>query len=272
VRLLVLAPLMVERLALAGTPGAEVVRSGMGRERARRAAQAALSSPAQALAVAGLCAGIAPELRAGDVVCATELLPDGGEAIAVPGSALLAAALRRQGLRVHIGPLASSERLEGPRQRARRAGSALALDMESAWLAAGAGERPLAVVRVVVDAAGRRLADPRTLLASLRALRSLRRVRPALADWAAALGPRALLLPAPRSFCAGVERAIDIVELALDKHGAPVYVRKQIVHNEHVVAGLERRGAVFVDELDEAPAGALARRAARGRRARRRGD
>ena len=65
-----------------------------------------------------------------------------------------------------------------------------------------------------------------------------------------------VLLAAPRSFCAGVERAIEIVELALEQRGAPVYVRKQIVHNEHVVADLESRGAVFVDELDEIPAGA----------------
>jgi 4-hydroxy-3-methylbut-2-en-1-yl diphosphate reductase len=65
-----------------------------------------------------------------------------------------------------------------------------------------------------------------------------------------------VLLAGPRSFCAGVERAIDVVELALEQRGAPVYVRKQIVHNEHVVADLERRGAVFVEELDEVPEGA----------------
>ena len=65
-----------------------------------------------------------------------------------------------------------------------------------------------------------------------------------------------VLLAAPRSFCAGVDRAIDIVELALARRGAPIYVRRQIVHNEHVVAGLERRGAVFVEELDDVPEGA----------------
>jgi 4-hydroxy-3-methylbut-2-enyl diphosphate reductase len=65
-----------------------------------------------------------------------------------------------------------------------------------------------------------------------------------------------VLLAGPRSFCAGVDRAIEIVELALQQRGAPVYVRKQIVHNEHVVAGLRERGAVFVDELDEVPEGA----------------
>lgn len=59
----------------------------------------------------------------------------------------------------------------------------------------------------------------------------------------------------PRGFCAGVVRAIDIVELALDIYGPPIYVRKEIVHNRHVVDALSSRGAIFVDELDEVPAG-----------------
>jgi 4-hydroxy-3-methylbut-2-enyl diphosphate reductase len=67
---------------------------------------------------------------------------------------------------------------------------------------------------------------------------------------------RAVLLAAPRGYCAGVDRAVITVEKALDLYGAPVYVRKQIVHNKHVVATLEARGAVFVEELDEVPAGA----------------
>ncbi|MFC6093157.1 4-hydroxy-3-methylbut-2-enyl diphosphate reductase [Saccharothrix lopnurensis] len=65
-----------------------------------------------------------------------------------------------------------------------------------------------------------------------------------------------VLLASPRSFCAGVERAIDIVDRLLDQRGGPIHVRKQIVHNTHVVADLEARGAVFVDELDEVPDGA----------------
>ncbi len=66
---------------------------------------------------------------------------------------------------------------------------------------------------------------------------------------------RAVLLAAPRGYCAGVDRAVITVEKALDLYGAPVYVRKQIVHNRHVVATLEARGAVFVEELDEVPPG-----------------
>ncbi|MCW2844106.1 MAG: ispH [Nocardioides sp.] len=66
---------------------------------------------------------------------------------------------------------------------------------------------------------------------------------------------KAVLLAAPRGYCAGVDRAVVTVEKALDLYGAPVYVRKQIVHNKHVVADLESRGAIFVEELDEVPEG-----------------
>jgi 4-hydroxy-3-methylbut-2-en-1-yl diphosphate reductase len=66
---------------------------------------------------------------------------------------------------------------------------------------------------------------------------------------------RRVLLASPRGYCAGVERAVETVELALEHYGAPVYVRKQIVHNEHVVRELESRGAVFVEDEREAPAG-----------------
>ena len=65
-----------------------------------------------------------------------------------------------------------------------------------------------------------------------------------------------VLLANPRGFCAGVERAIDIVERALEEYGAPIYVRHEIVHNKTVVEDLRRKGAVFVDELDEVPTGA----------------
>ena len=69
----------------------------------------------------------------------------------------------------------------------------------------------------------------------------------------AGLLPLTIHLAAPRGFCAGVERAIQIVELALAKYGAPVYVRHEIVHNRHVVEALKAKGAIFVEELDEIP-------------------
>jgi 4-hydroxy-3-methylbut-2-en-1-yl diphosphate reductase len=72
----------------------------------------------------------------------------------------------------------------------------------------------------------------------------------------AANGPLTILQASPRAFCAGVERAIEIVERLLEQQGAPIYVRKQIVHNGHVVRDLEARGAIFVEELDEVPEGA----------------
>ncbi|GAB99782.1 4-hydroxy-3-methylbut-2-enyl diphosphate reductase [Gordonia namibiensis NBRC 108229] len=66
-----------------------------------------------------------------------------------------------------------------------------------------------------------------------------------------------VLLAEPRGYCAGVDRAVETVERALDKHGAPVYVRKEIVHNRHVVETLADRGAIFVGETDEVPEGAI---------------
>ena len=68
--------------------------------------------------------------------------------------------------------------------------------------------------------------------------------------------PKRVLLAAPRGYCAGVDRAVVTVEKALELYGAPVFVRKQIVHNKHVVSTLEKRGAVFVEETDEVPEGA----------------
>ena len=68
---------------------------------------------------------------------------------------------------------------------------------------------------------------------------------------------RRVLLAKPRGYCAGVDRAVQSVEIALERYGAPVYVRKEIVHNKHVVRGLEERGAIFVDEAEEVPEGAV---------------
>jgi 4-hydroxy-3-methylbut-2-enyl diphosphate reductase len=68
--------------------------------------------------------------------------------------------------------------------------------------------------------------------------------------------PKRVLLAAPRGYCAGVDRAVVTVEKALELYGAPVYVRKEIVHNKHVVESLKKRGAIFVEETDEVPEGA----------------
>ncbi len=71
------------------------------------------------------------------------------------------------------------------------------------------------------------------------------------------IAEKKVLLASPRGYCAGVDRAVIAVEKALDHYGAPVYVRKQIVHNKHVVSSLEKRGAIFVDEVDEVPEGSI---------------
>jgi len=76
--------------------------------------------------------------------------------------------------------------------------------------------------------------------------------------------PMNVLLANPRGFCAGVDRAVKIVDLALEAFGPPVYVRREIVHNSHVVADLRGKGAVFIEELSEAPAGAVAILSAHG--------
>jgi 4-hydroxy-3-methylbut-2-enyl diphosphate reductase len=73
----------------------------------------------------------------------------------------------------------------------------------------------------------------------------------------ATAAPKRLLLAAPRGYCAGVDRAVQTVERALEHHGAPVYVRKEIVHNKHVVEELSKRGAIFVEEETEVPEGEM---------------
>jgi 4-hydroxy-3-methylbut-2-en-1-yl diphosphate reductase len=240
------APLRVEQAALrqARTP---VVRTGMGPRRSRSAAVRLRG----AVVVAGVGGGLTADVRVGDVVVATEVR--GPSTVPCPSAPMLTAALRRLGLVVYCGPIVSSPTLvRGPERQ--RWGDAIAVDMESAWLAPADGS-PFAVVRAVSDTVGSSLARPGIVVDGWTALRSLRAAVPALDAWASAIRPREVLLASPRSFCAGVDRAIDIVARALDRYGAPVYVRRQIVHNAHVVRELERRGAVFVEEVADAPPG-----------------
>jgi 4-hydroxy-3-methylbut-2-en-1-yl diphosphate reductase len=156
------------------------------------------------------------------VLVADELLRAGEAAISCPVGDLLAGELRRRGVATFRGAI----RLDvAPEERVLAAvvpgtgsglGVATAYGDEEGWLAAWS----------------------------------------ASASWLSVAGARTVLLASPRSFCAGVERAIEVVERVLDQCTVPVYVRRQIVHNTHVVADLEARGAVFVDELDAVPDGA----------------
>jgi 4-hydroxy-3-methylbut-2-enyl diphosphate reductase len=254
--LLVCAPLRIEARAVRrGIGGGEVRRTGYGAAKSAAQADWLAASPFRMLAIAGTGGGLSGDLTPGDLVVGTEVSGSGGP-VSCPSAPLLAGELRRAGLRAHQGKITTVDHLVRGAERERLArDGALAADMESSVLLTGAAGRPAVVLRAVSDTPQRPLLSPRALSGGIAALRSLRAAAPVLARWAAAGGERRLLLAGPRSFCAGVERAIEIVERALEQGGSPVYVRKQIVHNSHVVAGLEKRGAVFVDELSQVPDG-----------------
>lgn len=252
------APLHVEAIALRGwLPGSSVIRAGMRARNGDRVRRAAEARPGVPFVVAGLAGGVREGMVSGDVVVADEVRSGRGSR-KLPSATLLAAALRAAGYRVHTGPVVESPRLiDNARGRFELAESgAVAVDLESNRLLNLVGDRPVAVVRVVVDTPRRPLRSPSTISSGRSALSTLRGIGPVLRGWAAAAGQRTVVMASPRSFCAGVERAVEIVERVLDKQGPPVYVRRQIVHNTRVVDGLTARGAVFVEELDEVPAGA----------------
>jgi 4-hydroxy-3-methylbut-2-enyl diphosphate reductase len=278
--LLVCAPLRFEARAVRRGLRDSARAAGSGRRAARAAAPAVLRTgygPARAadqaarieagsfrmMAITGTAAGLAPDLNPGDLIVATEVVavrdgrPDPATAVPIPSAPLLLGELRRAGLTARAGRIGTVDHLvRGEEREALAREGLIAADMESATLAAAAQGRPLAVLRAISDTPGRPLVHPGLVSGGLAALRSLRAAGPVLDRWAAACEARALLLAGPRSFCAGVERAIEIVERVLQQQGSPVYVRKQIVHNTHVVHDLEQRGAIFVDELDEVPDGA----------------
>jgi 4-hydroxy-3-methylbut-2-en-1-yl diphosphate reductase len=253
--LVVLAPLSVEARAVrAGAPWAQVHRVGMGPRRAARGADIARGAVGRPVMIAGFCGALDPTLEPGEIVLASELRGPTGTTPCADAT-LLAGVLRRAGLRVRVGPIASSQRLVlRERRRALHRTGAIAVDMESAWLAPEANGEPLVTLRVVLDTQRHELHRPlRTVSGAAVAYSTLRRACALVEEWARSLGHREVVLAAPRASCAGVVRAVEVVERALADRGAPIYVRKQIVHNAHVVSELERRGAVFVDEIDEVP-------------------
>ncbi len=260
-RLVVATALRFEAMAAgrSGLPSDTVmVRTGMGPDKAARAARVVRQARPDAVAIVGLSGGLAPGIKPGDIVVASEVrAADGSVAARCASAPLLAGDLRRLGLTVHVGPIVTVAKVATGDERTRLAATgAIAVDMESASIAAGVGDVPFAAVRVIVDTADEPLGRLDLVRRGVLGLRTMRRVGLPIGAWAAAVGRRTVLLAEPRAFCAGVERAIEVVERALEIHGAPVYVRKQIVHNSHVVADLAARGAVFVEELDEVPADA----------------
>jgi len=134
--------------------------------------------------VAGVCGALDPALQPGVIFVAESLQAAGLPRLPLDAGPMVQA-LRRRGLSVAWGPLLSSDHVvRGAERAGLAAAGAQVVDMESAWLAAAAGPRPLAVVRVVVDAPGRELLRPGFLRDGLRALRTLRDLVPALEEWA----------------------------------------------------------------------------------------
>jgi 4-hydroxy-3-methylbut-2-en-1-yl diphosphate reductase len=186
---LLVAPLRLEALAIrAGARGLRIQKTGMGSERSRAAVPLLQSDPAAALVVMGVCGGLDDECKPGDVVIAEELLNgayDGEDRrIACPSAGPLAEALEHGGLPVRRGTVVSVARIVRGETRAMlRERGAIVVDMESAWLAPGALERPFAVIRVVADTPSREVTRPLlTLAGAARAALSLRRTAAALEE------------------------------------------------------------------------------------------
>jgi 4-hydroxy-3-methylbut-2-enyl diphosphate reductase len=172
------AAMRLEALAIGG----KVVRTGMGHGRAHAAAQTLASAvePGAAVVLAGISGGLDPALRPGDIVVATSVRgPDGDElALSVDDATAVAEALRRAGRSVHLGPIVSSKTLVHGERRSELARSgALAVDMESAWVARALSSHRLVIVRLVADTAGNFVAG------LVKGLVALRHVRGAIDGW-----------------------------------------------------------------------------------------
>jgi 4-hydroxy-3-methylbut-2-enyl diphosphate reductase len=255
----VLTPLRIESFAYGG---ADTI-IGAGRDRAHRAGSklAARLDECTAVALVGVAGGLGPQLVPGDLIIASELRStESGTSRTLPSATLLSAEFKRSHVAAYTGPLLTTAKYVSASDRGPLADSgALAVDMESSWVMDYLPNNPLAVVRSISDTATR---GP--MRGGLRALGSLSSTRGPLERWARACGEHEIVLASPRSFCAGVERAIETVERAIEQFGAPVYVRRQIVHNLHVVRDLQRKGAIFVEEISEIPDGAVVVLAAHG--------
>jgi 4-hydroxy-3-methylbut-2-enyl diphosphate reductase len=190
--LLIAAPLSVEAALISSAArGASVRKTGMGPDRSLAAVEWLRAEPGDALMVLGFCGGLDVQARPGEVIVAEEVLATTDEGhdpvrAACHGAAQLAVALGDSGLTVRRGSIVGVGRIAtGERREQLRAAGALAVDMESAWLAAAAAGRPFAVVRVVLDSPSHELLRPRAAVGAVRAARTLRRVASVLQDWTA---------------------------------------------------------------------------------------
>jgi 4-hydroxy-3-methylbut-2-en-1-yl diphosphate reductase len=187
---LIAAPLRLEELIIrSAVHGAPVHRTGMGPARAQAAARSLREKPGDSLLVLGFCGGLDERSEPGEVVVAERVLAATDEGhepqeVDCSGAEMLTAALRGTGLRVRSGHVVCVSKLAlGERRAELHAGGAIAVDMESVWLSAGAGSRPFAVVRVVLDSPTHELMRPQAAAGALRAARALRRAAGALHDW-----------------------------------------------------------------------------------------
>lgn len=188
--LVIAAPMRVESVLVGSAARrASVHKTGMGPNRAKAAALALERKPGAALLVLGFCGGLDEHSRPGEAIVAERLTASADEGhtespVACAHAHDLAAALRIRGVPVRTGEIVSVSKLAlGERRAQLLAGGALAVDMESVWLAAGAAERPFAVVRVVLDSPSHELLRPQALAGALRAARTLRRVTGILRNW-----------------------------------------------------------------------------------------
>jgi 4-hydroxy-3-methylbut-2-en-1-yl diphosphate reductase len=188
--LLVAAPMRVEAVLISSAARTALVhKTGMGPQRSRASVQALGGRAARAMLVLGFCGGLDDTSVPGEVIVAEEVYAaaDEGHAeerVSCDLAPRLLGRLTGLGMKVRVGSLVCVSRLAlGERRAQLRAGGAIAVDMESVWLAAGAGERPFGVVRVVLDSPSHELLRPRAVGGALRAALALRKVAGALHDW-----------------------------------------------------------------------------------------
>jgi 4-hydroxy-3-methylbut-2-enyl diphosphate reductase len=192
---LIASPLSIEvAIVRSGARGAVVRKTGMGPKRAAATARTLAGAPGEALLVLGFCGGLDAESVPGEVIVAESVSAAADEGHDVPARVAcadaegLARALRDRGMTVRSGEIVCVSKLAlGERRAQLLAGGALAVDMESVWLAPGAAGRPFAVVRVVLDSPSHELMRPRAAVGAVRAARMLRRVAGALSDWTPSL-------------------------------------------------------------------------------------
>ena len=193
--LLLAAPLRVEAALISSAArGALVHKTGMGPEKAKTAAGELTGRPGGALLVVGFCGGLDEGSVPGEVIVAQHVYAaaDEGHAeqrIECDLAGQLLSRLTGLGMKVRTGPVVCVSKLAlGERRSQLHAGGAIAVDMESVWLAAGAGERPFGVVRVVLDSPTHELMRVQAVGGALRAAMALRKVAAALQDWSPAAG------------------------------------------------------------------------------------